>query len=112
MAAVTNARSKAIIAAAKEDSTEEPPSNDGPVDASIASARGLRDQGRSILGEATNMLATDERNHKYAKAAKLLAQAKSLYAKYLEKNKADSSAEAEMIETQKMWFTANKMKTL
>ncbi len=105
-------KAKAIIAAAKEDSTEEPPSNDGPVDASIASARGLRDQGRSILGEATNMLATDERNHKYAEAAKLLAQAKSLYAKYLEKNKADSSAEAEMIETQKMWFTANKMKTL
>lgn len=106
-------KAKAIVVAAKEEEEpEEPVSDNGPVDASVASARGLRDKGREILGQATNMPATDERNHKYAEAAKLLAQAKALYAKYLEKNKADSSAEAEMIETQKMWFTANKMKTL
>ncbi len=105
-------KAKAIVAAAEEEEAPEDPADSGPVDASVASARGLRDKGRGILGEATNMPATDERNHKYAEAAKLLKQAKELYAKYLEKNKADSSAEAEMIETQKMWFTANKMKTL
>jgi hypothetical protein len=105
-------KAKAIEVAAKEEEAPEEPTDSGPVDASVASARGLRDKGREILGQATNMPATDERNHKYAEAAKLLAQAKALYAKYLEKNKADSSAEAEMIETQKMWFTANKMKTL
>ena len=108
------AKAKEIAAVAKEAEAEEVFEEDpgAPVDASVASARKLRDQGRSILGEATNMPATDARNHKYAEAAKLLAQAKALYGKYMEKNKADSNAEAEMVETQKMWFTAQKMKTL
>ncbi|MCX8040768.1 MAG: hypothetical protein N3B15_09405 [Planctomycetota bacterium] len=83
-----------------------------PVSPDIASARKLRDQGRAILGEAVNMPPSDARNKKYAEAAKILAQAKALYGKYLEKNQNDSEAEAELIETQKMWFTANKMKTL
>ncbi len=83
-----------------------------PVSAEIAAARQLRDQGAKILGEATNMPATDARNHKYAEAAKLLAKAKATYAAFLEKHKSDSAAESELVETQKMWFTAQKMKTL
>lgn len=83
-----------------------------PVSGEIAAARQLRDQGAKILGEATNMPPTDARNHKYADAAKLLAQAKAAYAAFLDKHKGDSAAESELIETQKMWFTANKMKTL
>jgi hypothetical protein len=110
------AKAKAIVVAATEDEPEAPPveqaAETGPVDALVASARSLRDNGRNLLGEATNMPATEERNHKYAQAAKLLAQAKALYIKYLSRNASDSSAEAEMVETNKMWFTANKMKTL
>lgn len=83
-----------------------------PVSAEIAAARQLRDQGAKILGEATNMPATDARNHKYAEAAKLLAKAKATYGAFLEKHKGDSAAESELVETQKMWFTAQKMKTL
>lgn len=90
---------------------EEDPS-EPPVSGEIAAARQLRDQGARILGEATNMPATDARNHKYAEAAKLLAKAKAAYAAYLEKHKSDSAAESELVETQKMWFTAQKMKTL
>lgn len=108
--------SAAPIAAAAEDEDEEAAiieeAPGKPVSPDIASARKLRDQGRAILGEAVNMPASDARNKKYAEAAKLLAQAKALYAKYLEKHQSDSEAEAELIETQKMWFTANKMKTL
>lgn len=104
-------KAKAIVAEAAEVE-EEPVATGLPVNASVANARKLRDQGRSILSEATNMPPTEARNHKYAEAAKLLATAKGLFAKWLEKNPGDSSAEAEMIESQKMWFLANKSKTL
>jgi hypothetical protein len=95
----------------EEDVVEDDPAAP-PVSSEIAAARQLRDQGAKILGEATNMPATDARNHKYAEAAHILAKAKATYAGYLEKHKNDSAAESELVETQKMWFTAQKMKTL
>ncbi len=104
-------KAKAIVAEAAE--ADEPPADSGgPVDPGVASARKLRDQGRNILSEATNMPATEARNHKYAEAAHILATAKGMFAKWLEKNPGDSAAEGEMIEAQKMWFLANKSKTL
>jgi hypothetical protein len=103
---------KQIEEAPAEEPAEPAGDDSGPVAAEIATARELRDKGAKLLGEAVNMPATDARNHKYSEAAKTLAKAKASYAAYLEKNPTDSSAEAEFIETNKMWFTANKMKTL
>ena len=72
----------------------------------------LRDKGAKLLGEAMGMPATDARNHTYAEAATVLTKAKAAYAAYCEKHKGDSSAEAEMVETSKMLFSAKKNKTL
>ncbi len=124
---VAEARLAAKIAAAKKKGDEEqarairreadeideqPALPEGPVDASIASARKLSDQGAALLREATNMPATDARNHKYGEAANLLGQAKALYGKFLDKNPNDTAAQGEMVETSQMLFTAKKMKTL
>lgn len=106
-------KAKQIEQQQPSDHEDEPAEADAPpVSGEIAAARQLRDQGAKILGEATNMPPTDARNHKYSEAAKLLTRAKAAYAAYLEKNTSDSAAESELVETQKMWFTAQKMKTL
>ena len=104
-------KAKAIVAEAAE--VVEAPVDEGPpVDANVATARELRDKGRAMLNEATNMPPTEARNHAYSSAAKLLAKAKAAYLTYLDKNPNDTSAQAECVETNQMWFTANKMKTL
>jgi hypothetical protein len=99
---------------AKDEADEETAaiSDGGPVSGEIAAARELRDKGAKILGEAMNMPATDERNHKYAEAATILTKAKAAYNAYCEKNPSDSAAEAELVETGKMLFSAKKNKTL
>ncbi len=104
---------KRLIDQAKADDEEEAAAlADVPVNGEIAAARQLRDKGAKLLGEAMGMPATDARNHTYGEAAAVLTKAKAAYAAYCEKNKGDSSAEAEMVETSKMLFSAKKNKTL
>jgi len=99
-------------AARAEEEENAAAAADVPVDGAIASARNLRDQGAKLLGEAMGMPATDARNHKYAEAATILTKAKAAFASYCEKHAGDSSAEAEMVETSQMLFSAKKNKTL
>lgn len=112
------AKAKQDVAAVKQIQQEEQDdaaaaaAADANAPPEIAKARELKDKGRALLSEATNMPPTNERNAKYHEAAKLLAQAKAAYAGYCQKNQKDDAAQVELVECQKMWFLANKSQTL